>query len=125
MNPYEFIFIFIYKFLKRVGADDVRDGAVTFSVFVMISNLLFVLVFLRHLELFDFSQSFNHDSSRSKYYYAPLIIGLMILCYVYLNKNRVSKIIKKYENASVLTIINSLFFIVIAILPLIFLIYLL
>lgn len=112
---YNFLLIFIIRALTKVKAVDINDGAVTLLCFIIFSHILLVLLWLKHLDMFNLSDYVN--SNASKYIYLPVVVPFMIFIFWWFNKKRVERIVERYKDRKVLTLVNTLLFIVLGILP--------
>ncbi len=113
---YNFIFIFFYKYFQRLKDPIPRYRAILavtttigFHVFCLVSILKYFLNIT--LPRFDERYLIN------KFYIIPFILVLVLLVYLYYNKNRTDEIIKSKKN--MFTIKNIFTIILIIILPVI------
>ena len=109
------ILMYMIRLLERIKADGPRDLAVNLLYFIIFSHILLILLLLMHFNLFSLSDYV--DKSASKYVYLPVVIPLAVLIYRWFNSKRVEKIIEKYKGRKVVTLGNTVLFIVLGILP--------
>lgn len=92
---YKFIFFIVYRQFQKLNTIDPRDNAVSIVCLAVFFHLFLILGVLDFFDLNLLRMTFGNV--QNKYYWTPVIVGIMILVWRYFNKERTEKIIKDFE----------------------------
>lgn len=122
---YKFIFAWMYYYQKRGGSPSYK---ITASLLVGISSLVHFLIFVKFAEIFletKLVPHFSDDYTYNRWSYAVFLIPYTLFIVFYYNKKRTESILAIYpEDINLYSFKNFGTFLLITIVPLIFLMWL-
>ena len=119
---YSFIYAFFYQLFEKLRSSDSKFQATIFTMVAIFFHMMFLLAAFKLLTNDYIGRTFGHPSN--KYVFVPVVVVLIWVMERILKKNSDS-MVKKYENANLLSLSNTLIIVVATIIPLIISIFLL
>ena len=123
---YDTVYYYFYKFFIKRQDKTPKFSAACATFLVIGFDVIAIYVFLEKILLVKFIKPLDNGYSNNRFFLMLIFIPFLILALLYFNKNRTDNIIKECDNNNVLySFKHWIYFIIIAILPLLLIFFLL